>query len=275
MARHANGQLGFFKDLARDRIGQRYFCRGDQPPPVGGLIAVFGEFGQLVGAIHRVVFDQNRRPHLGQAVVVNMDVQHQLGQGAVHTGDSALQHDKAAARQFGCGGEIHVLGHTRDLKVLFGGEVESARGAPAVNFDVLRFILAIGHSVQRQVGNAHQHIAQGLIFGCGFFGQALDGRFLHGDFGAQTFKLGLIAAPLGGPCFFGSPVLVGRCGFCRKDFATAVFIQGQHLGRQALQSTAREGRIKGCGVVTDGANVVHGGTFSKSVAPICPISARG
>ena len=170
MARHANGQLGFFKDLTRDRIGQRYFCRWDQPPAVGGLIAVFGEFGQLVGAIHRVVFDQNRRPSFGQPVGVTMGVQHQLGQRTVHTGDSALQHHKAAARQFGCGGEIHVRGHTRDLKVLFGGEIKAARGAPAVNFDVLRFILAIGHSVQRQVGNAHQHIAQGLVFGGGFFG---------------------------------------------------------------------------------------------------------
>ena len=71
--------------------------------------------------------------------------------------------------------------------------------------------------VARWNGVAWQPLGAGVPNGVTQLAASAAGEVVvDGDFGAQTFKLGLIAAPLGGPCFFRGAVLVGRCGFCRN-----------------------------------------------------------
>jgi len=94
---HALGQFICVQNAARHHIGQGHFRRGHKPPAVGGLIAVFGKFRQLRRAKHRLVPHQNRGPCFGQAILVDMGVQHELRQSAVQPDQRALQNHKARA----------------------------------------------------------------------------------------------------------------------------------------------------------------------------------
>ena len=104
---HPAGQGGFFQHVTGDRIGERHFGGGDQPPAVGGLIAVVAELGQLVGAIHRLVAHQHGGHMFGQPVFIDMGVDHELRQRTVNPRHGPFKHHKARAGGFGGGFEIH------------------------------------------------------------------------------------------------------------------------------------------------------------------------
>jgi hypothetical protein len=104
----AAGHSGLLDDLARDDVGERHLGGGDQPPAIGGLVAVLAEFRQLAGAIHRLVAHQDGAVDLGQAVLGRVDVEHELRQRPVQARDGALHHDEAGARELRGGLEIHA-----------------------------------------------------------------------------------------------------------------------------------------------------------------------
>ena len=87
MGRVATWQLGFVQGETGDDIGQGHLRGWNQPPAIGGLITVFGKFRQLPRAAHGFIAHQNRCVGFGQPVFLNMDVEHKLRQGPMHTGD--------------------------------------------------------------------------------------------------------------------------------------------------------------------------------------------
>ena len=147
MGGHADRQLGLVEDLAGDEVGQRHLGGRDQPPAVGGLVAVLGELRQLAGAEHRLVADEHRGPDLGQPVPLDVGVEHELGERAVQADHRALHHHEARAGEAAGGLEVEAGLRRRDLEVLerAGGEV--ARAAPAVDLDVGGLVGAVGDVV--------------------------------------------------------------------------------------------------------------------------------
>ena len=87
----------FVEDPARDEVGQRDFRGRDEPPSIGGLVAVLGHLRQLPGAVHRLLAHQHRRPDLGQAVLLHMCVDHELRERPVHPDHRSLHHHEARA----------------------------------------------------------------------------------------------------------------------------------------------------------------------------------
>ncbi len=242
-----------------DEVGQRHLCRGDEPPAIGGLVAVLTKLGELAGAEHHFRADEDGGDRLGQAVVLDMGVEHELGQRAVDAGRGLGQDDEAGARQFGGGVEVHAAFHRRDVVMFAGSEGEVARGAPAADFDVPGLIRAVGDVGVGQVGDGQEQVGQLLVEGLGLVPQPRDFGFLFSDFGAEAFECRVIAAGLGGADLFRRAVLVGLGGFRREDAGAAFFVQRQDGGGLGGEATAGEGRVEGGGVVADGADVVHGG----------------
>ncbi len=254
----AFGQGGFVQHFVRCRIGQRHLRRRHQPPAIGGLIAVFAKFRQFIRAIHGLVAHQNRRVHFGQAILIDMGVDHELRQGPMHPRHSAFEHHKPGAGCFGGGLKIHVRGHARDLIMLLGLEIEFRQIAPAVHLDVLRFICAAWHIIGRRIGNAGQHIGQLRIK---LLGLALHRR----HFGlfvrhkrAQPLKLGLVTLGLGRAHQLAGFVLFGLGGLSRADLGPPCLVQCQHLGGHRIIAPPRKGSVKKIRIFADGADVMHG-----------------
>ena len=89
MGRVATWQLGFVQGEAGDDIGQSHLRGWDQPPAIGGLIAILGKFRQLPRAAHGLVAHQDGGVGFGQTIFIHMGVEHELRQCSVHTGDGA------------------------------------------------------------------------------------------------------------------------------------------------------------------------------------------
>ena len=91
----AAGKIVFVHRFAVDDVCQRHLGGGHQPPAIGGLVAVFAEFRQLTRTIHHVVAHKDRGPCLGQAVLGDVCVQHELRQSPVYPRHGTRHHDKA------------------------------------------------------------------------------------------------------------------------------------------------------------------------------------
>ena len=229
MGGKAQGQGGLVQCFTVHKVGQCHLGGRDQPPAIGGLIAVLAEFWQLAGAIHHVLKHEHRGDGFGQPVVVHVIVQHELRQRAVNTGNAALKHHKPAARQFGTSAKIHPVLNRGQFEMFNRVKVEVARAAHAANFDVVVFIHAIRHIVIERVGNTHEQIGQTCVFGLGLFCQAGHFGLFFGNQRAQTFEFGLIPAGLGGAHGFRGLVLFGLRSFSGEDFRAARFVNRQNL----------------------------------------------
>ena len=181
MGGQAAGQRRLLHDLACDDIGERHLGGGDQPPAVRGLVAVFAEFRQLPGAEHRVVADEDGGIDLGQAVLKCMNIQHELRQRAVDTGDGAAEQDEAGAGEFCRRFEIHARSDARDVEMFDGREVEFARGAPAVDLDIAGLVFAVGNVICGQVGQGGEGGLKGGVLRLCLFLQPGDFVFLFSD----------------------------------------------------------------------------------------------
>ena len=83
---------------SRDQVGQRHLGGGDQPAAVGGVEQVLGELRQLAGAEHRLVAHQQRRRDLGVAVLLGLDVEHELAERPLQPRQLALAAPRTARR---------------------------------------------------------------------------------------------------------------------------------------------------------------------------------
>ena len=110
----------------------------------------------------------------------------------MHPRDIAAQECEARARQLGAGFEIHAQ-RGSDIGMLLGRESEVALRAPAVQFDIVRFVRALGHILCRQIGKDGEQVLQffpGSVFRFFPFGhRSLD----FGDLGLECLGLLLVA----------------------------------------------------------------------------------
>ena len=258
MGHVATGQIAFFDRGTVDDVGQRHFGGRDQPPAIGGLIAILAKFRQLACAAHHVFFDQNWGPGLGQLVFIHVYVQHKLGQRAVQAGNGARQNHEARARQLRGGFEVQTILNGGQLIMLNRLEREFARGAPAVDLDIVVFVVPIWHVIGHDVGQAHQKISKLGVQLFRLLIKAGDLGFLLADQCTQTLELGLVARGFCRPNGLGRLVGFRLCGFGGQNGGAAVFIQRQNLARQFRKAPTGHSLVERFGVVADQADIMHG-----------------
>ena len=161
---HLDGQLLLVEDLVTGHVGERHFGGRDEgelahlafvfPFPFdAGIEEILGELGQLAGAVQAVRVDQIGHVALGVAVLQGVQVQHELGQGAVQTGNLALHHHEAGAGELDAVLEVDALGRFTQIDVIAHREAELARGTPAAHFHVVVLVTAHRRGLARQVGD--------------------------------------------------------------------------------------------------------------------------
>lgn len=158
---HFQRQSFLFHDLVAHQVGQRHFRRWDQRvvAAVGfffqrtGMEQVFAELRQLAGTVQRGVVNQIRHIGLQVAVLLGVQIQHELGQRAVHAGDLPFHHHEARTGQLNRGGKIQPAGHFAQIDVIAHREVVLARFAPAGNFQVSLSSLPSGTASSGRLGS--------------------------------------------------------------------------------------------------------------------------
>src|SRR5579883_576454 len=182
----ADGQRGGVEHGIGEQIGQRHLGGGNQPQVrVFTLEEVGGELRQLAGPAHGLGVDERGRKDLGVAVATGVEIEHEVGEGALEAGAGAAIDGEARAGDLGRGGEVEHAQALAQFDVIARGEVEGARRAPAADLDVVLRGAAGGHAGVRQVGDRQE---QRLKVG---FELALAG-FERGDLlvePARTFAL--------------------------------------------------------------------------------------
>ena len=154
-------QRRFIEDLVAYEVGQRDFrSRNEVAPGLADLRGeqVFLELGQLRGAGHAVGVDDQRHVGFEVAVLLDMQVQHELRQRPMQARQLATQHGEARTAELGAGVAIEPAVACAELDVILDRELEGAWRAPAMNFRVLGFVRTRRHRLMRNVGNAQREI---------------------------------------------------------------------------------------------------------------------
>ena len=89
-----------------------------------------------------------------------MQVEHEVGQRALHMRERARQQHEARSGHLGRGLEIHQAQRLADVEVLTGLEIECRLVAPGADFLVCRLIGALGDVVGGPVGKLCHRLAQ-------------------------------------------------------------------------------------------------------------------
>ncbi len=121
------------------------------------------ELRQLPGAVHGVGIDQERRQHLGVAMLAGVQVEHEVHQRALQPRAQVPIDGEARAGQLGGALQVEDAQLLAQLPVRLGREVELRRRAPAAHFDVVRFGLADRNAVVGKIGDAGQDVAQSCV----------------------------------------------------------------------------------------------------------------
>ena len=167
MGGHFDRQVVFVDDFIAYQVGQRHFRRRDQRvvAAVGfffqrtSMEQVASEFRQLAGAIQRVLVHQVRDIVFAIAMLFGVQIQHELRQGAVQTGQLAFHHHKTRASQLNGGGKIQPPVHFPQRHVIAHFKIELARRAPAADFNVVVFVTANRHIIMRNIRDRQRDIA--------------------------------------------------------------------------------------------------------------------
>src|ERR1035438_6500628 len=135
-------------DLFPHQVGQGHLGGWDQ---IKALLAahseqVLLEFRQLTGADQGMGGDQIGRIDLGIAVLLRVQVEHELRECALQTRQGPSDHRKACTGDASGGLEVQLSECFADRHVVARLEREMARLAVAADFDIRRLIPARGHS---------------------------------------------------------------------------------------------------------------------------------
>ena len=159
MRGHPQRQALGIEDVVAHDVGQRHFGGRDQIAPAlaefGGE-QVFLELRQLPGAAHRLGIHQQRHVGFLVAVLVGVQVEHELRQCAMQPRQLPAQHGEARTTQLGRGFAIQPAAARAEFDMVLHLEIECARRAPAVLLDVLRLIGTQRHRVIGNVGDAER-----------------------------------------------------------------------------------------------------------------------
>src|SRR5690606_30438644 len=114
-----------------DDIGQGHFRGRNQvevplPLPLGNLEQVFLELGQLPGAQQCLGLNQIGRVDLLVPVLVDVQVEHELGQRAVQPGNRAAHQYEPGAGQLGRRIEVQITVTLTDADVILNLEIHAA-----------------------------------------------------------------------------------------------------------------------------------------------------
>ena len=120
---------------------------------------VAGELRQLASTVQGVMVDQVWHIVFRVAMLLSVQIQHELRQRAVHTGDLPFHHHETGAGQLHRSGKIQAAVHLTEGDVIADLEIKLARRAPAANFNVIVLVTANRYAVIRQVRNGQRDIA--------------------------------------------------------------------------------------------------------------------
>ena len=156
----AQRQLLLVEHRVVHQVGERHLGGRDQPEAVVGVEHVLGELRQLADAVDRVVAHQERRIDLGVAALLDVCRSSMNCASARSSRAScAFRNDEARAGDLRGGGEIHLAGRLAQRHMVLGREGEVALAADAADLDVAGLVGAVGHVVERQVGQHLEAVA--------------------------------------------------------------------------------------------------------------------
>ncbi|MCY1542589.1 hypothetical protein D9M68_783450 [compost metagenome] len=93
-------------------------------------------------------------------MLAGMQVDHELRQGPMQTGNGPTQQREARTGQPGGGFEIQPAVFFTQADVILNREIEAFRCAPAAHLDIGLFIVPHRYRLMRQVGNVQQQVVQ-------------------------------------------------------------------------------------------------------------------
>ncbi len=159
-----DGKLVGIQRLVAKQIGDRHFGGGREPEIVIlDLEQILLELGKLAGAEQAGGVDQERRQHLGVAVLARVDIQHEVDERPLQLRAHAPVDGKSRAGDFGGTLQVQDAQLRAQVPMRFGFEIELARLAPAADFDVVLGALADRHRFVRNIGNAGQQSPKRFI----------------------------------------------------------------------------------------------------------------
>ena len=126
---------------------------------------VVAEFWQLSRAEHRFAAHQQRRIHFRVAVLIGVQIEHELTDRALQPRQAFLQHHKARATQFGRCLEVHEPERAAEIVMRFRRERVFGFAAEHVPLHVAVLIEAIGHFIQRRIRDGGQRRGEFVIRG--------------------------------------------------------------------------------------------------------------
>ena len=178
----ADGECGFVQGFIAEEIRDWNFGGGDQPMIVVVQIAlserafivavkeVLSEFRQLAGAEERAGVDHVGRQNFRIAVLAGVQVQHEVGQGALKPGTRAVVKGEAGTGDFGRAIEVEDVQGFAELPMGFGREVEGWLLAVTLDKTVAVLVGALRHVGLRQVWKGFENAAEfGIATGGGGF----------------------------------------------------------------------------------------------------------
>ena len=257
------GSWRLVEDLAGDEVGQRHLRGRDQPPAVGGAVAVLGELRQLAGAEHRLVADEHRGPDLGQAVRLDVGVEHELGERPVQADHRAFHHHEAGAGEPAGGLEVEAGPGRGNLVVLQWLVREVPRAAPAADLDVGGLVGAVGDVRERQVRDASGagRAARRRPAAASASRRAIS-SFLSATSARRRSNSASSPRALAAPTALEAALRSASAVSAATMRARRVSSRARISRARRRQAAAGEGGVEGLGVVADGADVVHFGLES-------------
>ena len=149
--RNASWQCILHEQARRDPTEDRQ-CYPDQASqPLCAIAAelIVLELRQLSRAEHHVVTHQQRRIDFGIAMLVGVEIEHELPDRALQPREALLQHDEARTGQFRGGLEIHIAERAAEIVMRLWRKTVFAALAEHVTLHVAVLVDAIGHVVER------------------------------------------------------------------------------------------------------------------------------
>ena len=151
-------------------------------------------------------------------MLVGVQIEHELPERAFQPRQAFFQHDETRARQFRRGFEIHLAERFAEFEMLLGWVRERivALRAEFMMLHIAVLVVAVGHLVERQIGNPRQRFFKFLR---GLLLLGLKGRyrcFQRRDLGHQGLRLRFVLGLFGLADFLGGRV-AARLGLFERD----------------------------------------------------------
>lgn len=135
---------------------------GGGEPEVGvfDFEKIFGEFGELAGAVERFGVDEEGGEDFGVAVLAGVGIEHEVDEGAFEFGAEAGIDSEAGAGDFGGAFEVEYAEGGAEIPVGLGGEIEAGDLAAFMDFGVVGGGAALGDRAVGEVGDAGEEVVE-------------------------------------------------------------------------------------------------------------------